>query len=263
MVVPAFGAPRVSTSVTTLESAKYISGPSDWGGSLGFGSSQNQDQFSDAFMSFSADISYQISPKSSFNIQMGYSQPYSSNADVVRHYGITDTSLAYSYDLFAIETDGGNDFSVNGFFDYTVPTSETSRKASLRGAGTFGVSPSYKWSRLILSTSHSLTLNLYEYETADEFGSSYNYPYMLSNGFNFSLQIFDTLSWSSGYSLSHTKNYADTQIDIQSVSTSLSYKISKNYMVAAHYRWRDRLISNNALFDDDTSIVGMNIKYVF
>jgi len=234
-----------------------------WHGSLSLSSAKNQDQFSNGFMTSRAQLSYDLLSDTEFYADLIYRRPYTNVEEDVRQYGFDDFTLGFSKTLFTNQYENGVSFSTSGFLEGTLPTAETSRKASLYGATSLGAITNTVWKRIIFSTSHGFTLNFYEYETSDTFGSSYNDAYMINNGASLTWRITNQINWTNAYTLYYLKNYANTENYIQAYANSLSYIVDHNFTVSAFFSWKDRIKTNNALFDDDNTYLGAGIRYVF
>lgn len=238
---------------------------SKWHGSISMNSSKNQDQYSDSFLSTRLQISYELMPSTDFYSEILYRRPFSSVEEKVTRYGFEDLVFGLSRLLFSNQYGTGDSVSTNlsGFIEGSLPTSDASRRATLQGSTSAGVVSNTVWKRLIFSTNHGMSYNFYKYETADDFGTAYNSPYMIANGASITWRISNQLNWTNAYSLYYLKNYAGTEVNIQSYVNSVAFVLNKNFTVSAFLSWRDRVKTNNALFDDDTTYSGAGIRYVF
>ena len=253
---------RMKAKAAMKESAKIGKKPEErgWGGSIRTGLSKSQDEYSEFFSSTSFSLSRGLRNGKSLSISTSYAQPVSDDRDKVQRFGMGDLNVTLGFDeIFRFNESG----SMAGSLGVTAPTSRASRNSSMNGAVNGSVSTSWKLPKAIrFSTSHSLTLYSYQYDTASERGGPYNSPFGTSNGIS--------LGWGANgfrlrgsYSLYYTKNYANTEIWVQSVGTSVSYSVTKSISAALGFSWRDRIITNNSLFDDDTTVTSLSASYSF
>lgn len=250
-----------SSSIKTQSSEVLGKAPQkSWSGSLRTGMSKNQDEYSDWFSSTSASFSRTLFGKTSFSASTSYSQPVSDDQDRVKRYGIGDLNFSLSFaELYRFNDSG----TLTGSLGVTAPTSRASRKASLNGSFAGGLGSSWKLpNNFSFGTRHNVTVYSYQFDTANANGTSYNSPFGLSNGVNLGFS-YKRFNLGTNYSLYYTKNYADTEITVQSVGANMGFKVTQYFSVAAGYSWRDRILTNNSLFDDDTSVTSFSAAVSF
>jgi hypothetical protein len=178
--------------------------------------------------------------------------------------GFSDLSVGLTQAAFKLKVSEKKAINGIAFFEGSAPTSERSRKASLLGLATVGLAMNTMVSKkLILTTSHSFSYGLYQYDTSDQLGTRYNAPYFVANGLSAIVRITDQLNWINGYSFTYLENFAGTVIKINGLSTTLSYIYTPKISFGVFGRWRDRMVTNNQLFDDDTVITGGFARYIF
>lgn len=233
---------------------------SGWSGFIRTGMSRNQDEFSDAFSATSLSISRPLEKNRTFSFSTSYNQPVTTDQDVVRRYGFGDVDLGIGYENLYSFSDVGQ---LAGNLSFTLPTSRASRYASMRGAVTGGLSTSWKLpSNFSLSSNHSLTAYSYKYDTADADGNTYNSPFGLTNTVGAGWG-YKQLRLNAGAGLYYTQNFAGTDITVQSFTSSVAYTFAANITTALGFSWRDRILTNNSLFDDDTTVTSFSVSYIF
>lgn len=253
---------RMKAKAAAKESAKIGEAPAErgWSGSVRTGMSKNQDEYSEYFSSTSFSLSRGLRNGKSLSISTSYSQPVSDDRDKVQRFGMGDIDISMGFDeLYRFNESG----SMAGSLGFVAPASRASRNASMNGAISGSLSTSWKLPAAIrFSTSHGLTLYSYQYDTADKDGYTYNSPFGTSNGVS--------LGWgkngfrlSGSYSLYYTQNFAKTDIWVQSLASSVSYSLTKSISLALGFSWRDRILTNNSLFDDDTTVTSLSASYSF
>ena len=246
---------QVSAASSVSQGQKNIAQKeSRWSGSAQWSLQKNQDYYSDYYTALTLGAAYKINKNFTGYAEAGYSQPVSDNEEKVKYYGFEDVELGVSTAPFYKNK---YNFQVSATTSVALPTSETSQKSSLNASWSGGLltaTPLQKGFRV--STIHIVTLNSYTYETSNTMGTSYNYPYAFTNG------ITGSWSYKSFYSalstsLTHIKNYANTEINIQSFRASLGYGFTNSLRSEIFGRWSDRTLTNNSAFDDDRTYYGM------
>lgn len=243
-----------ATTSVTQGQGKQQREMSRWHGSVQWVVQKNMDYYSDYFSGLNLGVSYAYNQNYSFYIETGYSQPISDNYERVRRYGLTDTEIGVNTAPFYKNK---YNFQVSATSSITLPTSEISQRASLNGAWNGGIvttTPLQYGFRV--STVHFASLNLYTYETANQMGSVYNYPYAFSNiaSASWSHRRFYTVvsgTWS------YLKNYANRDINIQALRAGMGYNFPKKVRAEVFGRWQDQVLTNNSIFDDDRTFFGM------
>lgn len=225
-----------------------------WSGMVQWLTQKNQDYLSDYFSGVNLGAGYAYSDKITFYGLMGYQQPLTDNPEKIERFGTTDLEIGLNTSPFYKNK---FNFQVSATSSINLPTSEMSQRSSLQGSWNGGVvtTTPLKYG-LRVSSVHILNLNAYEYETANVMGTVYNQPYSLSNiitGIWSQNLFYSTISASWIY----FRDYADSNINIQSLRTAIGYNLSKKNRIEIYGRWRDRIISNNPVFADGTTFFGL------
>lgn len=253
VATPAVGTPRLSTKTQAKAPAKSAS---NWSTGLTLSTARGHDELDETYGTGELSLSYQFMRDHTLFGETGYSQPMVAVDDDVDRYGMTDTSLGYSIaNLFSYQ----KTFSVDGSLQVSLPTSEISRRASLISATSAGVKLSlilpagfYLYSR------HGGTFNAYRYETADEEGTRFNAPWMVSNSIGSGVRFWKATT-NFEYGLHHLKDYSNTSINVQTFAFSIGFAINSFISASAYTQWRDRTLSDNALFATDTQVTGFSL----
>jgi hypothetical protein len=230
---------------------------SRWSSSAQFAVQRNRDYYSDAYSSLSVGLAYQYSNFLNFYGTTGYAQPISDNYDKVRYYGVSDIDLGFNTAPFYKNK---HNFTLAATSGITLPTSELSQRSSLITSWSGGlITSTLLQNNFRFSTSHIAILNWYRYQTSDEAGFSYNAPYAFSNN--------ATLSWSyqrvytsASLGWAYVKNYAGTGSNIESLRAGLGLRMGAATSAEIYGRWADRMLTNNAMFDDDTTTFGLLVS---
>jgi len=235
-----------------------------WSISVSTSYGQGLDEFAKGFTYSSASMSYSFGEDDRYVSNIGlshlykiskYEDPNKPNSQLEDiELGVTDTKL------FELPKQG---FKISTSLGATLPTSLTSQKATMRGALDIGVRFSQKFRYGSLSQGNTLILYNHEYKTADEFGSRYNSQYVLVNSLGYNLPFLKKLSWNIGAKLATVRNYNAKVINVQTYSSGFSYNFIDSYVLSVSYRTKDRIITNNSLFDDDNTMYMLGLSATF
>ncbi|MBT4760997.1 MAG: hypothetical protein HOO06_04800 [Bdellovibrionaceae bacterium] len=252
--------PSSTERSSTTESLKDIKKEkkSRYSGSVNWSLSKNNDYYSDYFTDINPNLSYEVSERLSLSISSSYSQPVSQYDDKVKRHQLGDTSISMSG---PIEFKDYTSVKVSASLGLGIPTSKASNFASKRFDLSTGLSLETSISNFDVSTSHELSYSNFKYETSDATGSTYNAPFGLSNSLSISKKI-GAFGISQSLALYHTKNFANSTININIFNTSVSYTVSEKISASLSFNRKDRILTNNSYFDDDNTTISMalNIK---
>jgi hypothetical protein len=119
----------------------------------------------------------------------------------------------------------------------------------------------YRYKKWTLAATPALSLAYHEFDTADEAGFLKNSPLGVTVGGSARYGLTRKLGFVASASVTNLFDYDFNSRNVQSVAGSVQYLVNKKIFVALVARWRDRVITNNALFDDSASLVGLNVGY--
>ena len=146
----------------------------------------------------------------------------------------------------------------------TLPASTASQRSSLVTDATVGASLRYAPNdKIIITPQLGVYARDYRYETADMAGRLANSPYGVSYGLAGSYVFFSWLAGTVAYSQTQRYDFFSDWRTIQSVSGKLTANVSSTFSAYVGYRWRDRTITNDALFDDRKSLIFTGVSYAF
>lgn len=222
---------------------------------------KNLDYYSDYFSAFGFGGSYTFSKQYVVSIGSSYSQSLQEyvNPQDEDRYGFGDIGLDFSTPGIWKSPDGLTSFSPS--ISGVIPTSRASQKASLQGSISPGFSIGHSFTNwLTLTTNHSIDFNSYGYETGDEAGNYYNSPFGITNGIGLS-SSYEFITLSVGYAYYYSIDAAGTNVSVQSLKGGMSLAVQKNISLSVGAKWQDRLLTNNALFDDDTTSFNFGLGF--
>lgn len=240
-----------------------------WGFSLSTSAGRGIDEYADTWSSSTAlDMSYSLNKSSAIGLSVGYDtilisydgDLFNNKANDPRQYGLSDVELSYS--LPNVWSDKYNRLVVNTAL--SLPASTTSQRAGMVADLSIGTALRYRpFSRLIITPQVGIYARSYRYETADARGFLPNSPYGASYGLAASFIFLPWLTSSAAYSQVQRFDYYEDWRTIQSASVQVSAAVADTMTAFAGYRWRDRTISNDSLFDDDKSLIFTGVSYAF
>lgn len=219
-------------------------------------------EFSEAYAYYEASATYLLD-EGSLTLSAGYSHPTDFDTANRDPWEWSDPSITYSSPVIYKFAVGESQFNVNSRVSYLAPVSGTSRNARSYGMmlGTLNAITSY--GRFTFIASPTLFLGYHQYETADVFGYVRNSPVSLRLMGTVRAQIWKGLSGTfSGFVMNSWDYSADSRAT-QGVSSNIIYQVNNKFSVMAYASWRDRVITNNSLFDDDTVQTGLGAFYMF
>lgn len=179
------------------------------------------------------------------------------NEDLNYRYGVSDTTLGY---FMAKILKWRNGISMDADFSLSAPTSTDSQYSSLVGSGTGGVVfhyPLASWVYLV--SRHNGSINFYQYETADEAGLQYNYPWAMSHSVGAGFPVW-RLVFTSDLSWTRLHEYSGVDVNTQAWRNGIVVPINKSFVISGFWSWRDRTLTNYALFDNGRSTVGLTMS---
>ncbi|MCC6137399.1 MAG: hypothetical protein IT287_02115 [Bdellovibrionaceae bacterium] len=242
---------------------------SPWGISFSADAERGLVDVVDTWTSVNAlNVSYRINKKSAVSVNLGYEtllQKYDgavlNNADVYPgRYGLTDLSISYTRPT--IWSDKYNRLVWTS--NISLPTSRASQRNSLIADVSTGLALRYQpFQGLIITPSAGVYYRQYTYETANVFGTQPNSPagyrYGLSTSYVFNSWFIGALN----YSQTRRYDFFSDWRTIQSGTAALIINATDVLNVSVGYNWRDRIISNEPLFDRNKSIFFIGVGYVF
>lgn len=250
-------------------SEALLMGSKRWNAVVSQSFSRGIDEFDDALISNTAlNYSYRINKKSALVLYgefdtIAYRQDGElfNNEDAdKRRFGLSDLILGYSRPNIW----KGKKQNINYFGRIALPTSFTAQDAttiaSVRNSFVYRYRPTGK---LILLARALMDVNAHELDTADEFGFVVNSPFAVGWTAGASYRILSQLIAVANYSNYYRLNYNDDWDTIQTISFSMNYNVTAVAALFAGYTYRDRVVTNDDLFDDDRGLYFTGVSYAF
>jgi len=193
------------------------------------------------------------------DVTVGYSHPFDLDAERPDRWEFDDVSLRLLKPSVWKSDSKNQNLALIG--SLRLPTSGTSQDASLYSQARVTAQYSYRYKKWTLAATPTLSLAWHEFETADEDGFLKNSPLGVTVGGSARYGFNSKLGFVAAVSAVNLFDYDFNARTIQAVSGSLQYLVNKKTFIAVVARWRDRTVTNNALFDDSASLVGLNLGY--
>ncbi len=192
-------------------------------------------------------------------LTVGYSHPFDLNADNPDRWEFEDVSLRLVNPTYWKSASKKQNLSLIGALQ--LPTSGTSRNSGLISRVSLTGRYTYRVRRFTFSLSPRVVGAYHRYETADESGFQKNSP--LGASFGGAVRWGISRKWGlvGSASLYTLFDYDFDSRSIQSVSGSVQYSVNRKMSLSLSSSWRDRVITNNSLFDDAASSVSFTLAY--
>lgn len=255
-------------SMTLEEQQAYFS-RSKWNFVLGTGVYRTLDELSDYYSNYSISGNYQFRPGIFFNFSTGYSSIIyqdggsflvNNQSASAEKYGLSDLTLGISLPGY-LSLKKINSILTFGS-DLRLPLSQASRDTSMHASLTTYAQLRTRLSRRWMSSfTSSLILANYTYDDADVFGYQVNSPLGLSNSIGLNYNFWRNLTAYGSYGLYHRYDYEGYIDNIQTISTGILVPATQKLYINFGYMWRDRVITNDRLFDNNKSYYSLGVSY--
>ncbi len=242
---------------------------SPWGIFFNATATRGLDEYADTWSSENAlSLSYRIDDKSALGLSIGYETLIYENGGSLFNntdrdpdrFGLTDLDISYTRPK--IWSDKYNTLVWSSTLSF--PSSRLSQRNSLTIEGATQLALRYRPNaKLMLTPSLGTYYREYRYDTANAFGTIANSPfgitYGLSGAYTFNSLFIGTLF----YGQTQRYDFFNDWRTIQTAVAQLSANVTNTLNLSVGYRYRDRTVSNDSLFDDDRSIYYIGVGYVF
>lgn len=214
------------------------------------------------------NVSYRVDKKSAVSVNLGYEallQKYDgelfNNEDVdPGRYGLTDLSISYTRP--SVWSDKYNRLVWTS--NLSLPTSRASQRNSLIADLSTGLALRYQPQRgLIITPSVGAYYREYTFDTANVFGTQANSPLGYRYGLSTSYVFNSWFIGAANYSQVRRYDFFNDWMTIQSGTVALIANATDVLNISVGYNWRDRIITNEPLFDRNKSIFFIGVGYVF
>jgi hypothetical protein len=223
------------------------------------------DQFDDNFQGTALQPQLNLSRRSRLVGIFGYDwrmRPQENGDET--NFKVSDSEILWRYDAYATRGDSGRT-SLRVGLGTLLPTSESSQAASLRAAATGEafIRHQFRAVPMDLTLKNKVFIYNYEFETTDVQGTSYNHTYDIQNILEWETRFTDDLALTLSAGLISSENYFGHRFQTQVYLAQLDYALDKNSAIFVRGKTKDRIETNNNLFDDDNSQAGMGLTLTF
>lgn len=262
-------AQREALSQGYSASEALLMSQSRWNAVISQSAARGFDEFNDAvFSNTSLDLSYRLNKKSALIGSVRYSSIayqsggalFDNEVDNPRRFGFGDLFIGYSRpNVWKRKSQ-----SVNYFTSITLPTSSTSLDATMIASNghslIYRYRPNGKW---IFSANLRANLSAFEFDDVDTFGSQVNSPFGVGTGIGLAYRVLKTVITTINYSQYQRFDYDENWDSIQTISAMANWNATAHGALFVGYRYRDRVFTNDELFDDDRSLFFTGGSYAF
>lgn len=228
-------------------------------GSMSATAFRGLDEFAEEGAYYEGVLGFYVNDNLRGDVTVGYSHPLDLDAARTDRWEFEDVSLRLLKPSVWKSDSKAQNLALIG--SLRVPTSGTSGDSGLYSAARVSAQYSYRFGKFTLAVVPSLGLSLHEFETADEAGFIKNAPLSLGASSSLRYSITRKLGIVAGLGLTSLYDYDFNNRNIQNVSGSIQYAVNNKTFLVLGMRWRDRIITNNALFDDDASAATLTLVY--
>lgn len=230
-----------------------------WNVNVSASAFRSQDEFSETGLYYQGVAGYRFSKDLRGDVSVGYSHTTDFDAENPDRWQFEDITLRLLKPSFWKSEDRSVNVSLIGALD--LPTSGTSLDASLYSRFRFSAQATKRWKKFTFAAVPTLGLSWHEFETSDRDGFIKNTP--LSAGLSISARYAATSKLGFLGSVAYTGlyDYDFQSRDVQTVAGSVQYLVSQKLFTSLTYRWRDRVVTNNSLFDDDATMFILSMGY--
>lgn len=220
---------------------------------------RGQDEFSETGLYYQGVAGYRFNDKLRGDVSVDYTHTSDLDAENPDRWQFEDVTLRLLNPSFFKNEDRSFNLSLIGAVD--LPTSGTSLNAGLYSRLRLSMQATKRWKRLTFAAVPTLGLSWHEFESSDRDGFIKNTP--ITAGLSLSTRYAFSSKLGALGALSYTElfDYDFQTQGVQSVSGSIQYLVSQKLFTSFTYRWRDRVITNNSLFDDDATMFILSMGY--
>lgn len=220
---------------------------------------RSPDEFSDTGMYYEGYLGFSLTEKLKGGVIAGYSHPTDFDAQNPKRWRFEDVQFRLIHPSYWTSKDKKARLNLSA--SLSAPTSGTSINAGMITSGQLAAQYVYSLGKVSLSLTPGITAAYHEYETQDEDGFIKNSPLGFTAGGSLRYQVFSKLGAVVGASLYNYFDYDFTNYNIQTYRASIDYSPTNKIILMVGTRWRNRVISNNSLFDEDAFIYYLNVTY--
>lgn len=257
----------VAQGLSIAESMLLTESP--WGIFFNATATRGLDEFADTWSSVNdLSLSYRIDQNSALGLNLGYETLIYENGGSLFNntdrdpdrFGLTDLDITYTRPKIW----SGPYHTLVWSSGISFPSSRLSQRNSLVVEGStrlaLRIRPNAK---TIITPSLGTYYRQFRYDTANAFGTAPNSPfgitYGLSGAYTFNSIFIGTLF----YGQTQRYDFFNDWRTIQTAVAQLNANVTNTLNLSVGYRYNDRVITNEPLFDDDRSIYYIGVGYVF
>jgi hypothetical protein len=220
---------------------------------------QTQDEAAETGLYYDAVVGYYFNKKLRGDVTMGYSHTADFDAENPDQWEFEDISLRLLMPNIWKSKSGGWSSTLITRLD--LPTSNTSLNAGQLSRLRATLQTTTRWKKFTFAIIPTLGLAWHEFETQDRDGFVPNSPLSLSMAATARYAVTRKIGLVAAAGYTSLFDYDFETRNIQVLSGSLQYLVNKKVFTALNFRWRDRVLTNNSLFDDDANLLSFSVGY--
>lgn len=227
-------------------------------GSAGISFGTGFDEFSESFGVYNFSGNYALGT-SSITVNAEYSHPLDGDTENARRWAFEDLDIVWNAPALKPLEVRGQKINLVPRINYRAPISTTSIDASSYGAITTTLIGSTNMGRFTFILSPRLTFSHFGFETADKNGFEKNVPFAATMVGAIRMTVLKNLFLTTSAFYYSGWDYSSNSVPISGASGNIYYQLNQKVGLTAFAGWRDRVFTNNSLFDDDTSNMGLGV----
>lgn len=242
---------------------------SPWGIFFNATATRGLDEYADTWSSVNElSLSYRIDSKSALGLSLGYEtvlyEKSGALADNVDRdpgrFGVTDLEISYTRPQ--IWSDKYNRLVWTSSLSF--PSSRASQRNSLVADISTNLALRYRHNpKILITPSVGAYARQFRFDTSNAMGTQANSPVGITTGLSAAYTFNRIFIGTIFYGQTQRYDYFDDWRSIQTAVAQLNANVTMTLNLSAGYRWRDRVVTNEPLFDDDRSIYYIGVGYVF
>lgn len=219
------------------------------------------DEFAETGIFYSGTVGFRVGKKWSSDVTVDYSHPLDLDAERPDRWELEDITLR------AVRPNIWKSKSKRAYSSLqlalSLPTSGTSQDSSLQASFSASAPTAIRANKFTFILTPTLVVARHRFDTADVFGFEKNSPIGAAASGAVRYSITRKLAVLGSASIYTFWDYDGRNKNIQTLRASAQYAISKHWFGTFGYRWRDRVVTNNSVFDDDATLMSGSLTYTF
>ncbi len=225
---------------------------------LGASMGRGFDEFAESVGTYNFSGSY-VAGDSSFTLNADYIHPLDGDTDDTQPWRFEDVEIVWNAPALNPIKVADRSINLVPRLTYRAPVSGTSRAANSFGSLEGNLIALMNVGRFAFILSPRISLSYHEFETADEAGEIKNVPVAATLVTAVRMSVINNLFFTVSAFAQHGWDYDFGSAPVNGAASNLYYQVTPKWGLQAFVSWRDRVYTNNSLFDDETSELGLGL----